>query len=283
MRRIRIGADGLAEHVNHPVRAFPLGNQRVERPGRRPHQVAACLVVLRVFVGNAAGVQDGAHQALADVIARVIILTGEILLADVIEDIVDACYHLAMWQCHRVPRVQDGKARDDLLVCKDVTYFLLCLLIGDDTTCIHLRARPGHRQHAADRQRLAGRLLKAHEIFLPRIFLAVDRNGHRLGIVADRTAADGQEQIRLMLARDLDALIELCERRIRHDARDLCHILALRLEDLDDIIVDAVLLDGTAAVDQDDVLAVLRQFRVQVIERLIAKIKLCRVAIRKIS
>ena len=54
--------------------------------------------------------QDGAHQALADVIARVIILTGEILLADVIEDIVDACYHLAVRQRHRVPRVIDNAA-----------------------------------------------------------------------------------------------------------------------------------------------------------------------------
>ena len=52
-----------------------------------------------------------------------------------------------------------------------------------------------------------------------------------------------------MLARDLDALIELRERRIRHDARDLRHILALRGENLDDIIVDAVLLDRAAAID----------------------------------
>ena len=46
-----------------------------------------------------------------------------------------------------------------------------------------------------------------------------------------------------MLARNLDALVELRERRIRHDPRDLRNILALCLQDLDDIIVDAILLD----------------------------------------
>ena len=69
--------------MDHPVRALAAGNQRVERPSRRPHQIAARLIVLRVLVRDAARVQDGAHQALTDIVARVIIRAGEILLADV--------------------------------------------------------------------------------------------------------------------------------------------------------------------------------------------------------
>ena len=160
---------------------------------------------------------------------------------------------------------------------------LLRLLIGDDGTGIHLRSRADHRQHAADRQRLAGRLLKAQEVLLPRVLLTVDRDRDSFRIVADRTTADSQKEIRLMLARNLDALVELRDRRIRHDARDLRHILALCLQNLDDIIVDAIFLDRAAAIDQDDVLAVLRQLLIQVVQRLITEIELCRVAIRKIS
>ena len=132
MRCVRISADGLSEHVDHPVRALAFGNQCVECPGRRPHQVAARLVVLRILVGNAAGMQHRAHQALADVVARRIVCAGEILLANVVEDIVDAGHHLTMRQRHRVPRVQDGEARDDLLIREDMADLLLRLLIGDD-------------------------------------------------------------------------------------------------------------------------------------------------------
>ena len=81
----------------------------------------------------------------------------------------------------------------------------------------------------------AVRLLKTQIIFLPRIFFAVDRNGNSFGIVARRAAAHGQQQVRLVLTGNLDALV-----------------------------IDSILFDGTIPVNQHHIRAIFGKFGVQV-------------------
>ena len=269
--------------MHHPVGALAAGHQRIQRPGGRPHQVAAGLVVLRISVGDPAGVEDRPHQSLADIVAHIVVFAGEILLTDVVEDVIDAGNHLIARQRQGVSGVQDGEFGHDPLVCKDMSDLLLRLLVGDDGAGVHLRAGPHHGQHAAHRQRLTGGFLKTQIIFLPGVFLTVDRDGYRLGIVADRTAAHRQKQIRMVTAGDLDALIQLGKGGVGHDAGDLCHILAALLQDPGHFLIDAVFLDGAAAVDQHDIRPVLVQLFGKEAQRIIAEIQLGRIAVRKIA
>ena len=49
--------------------------------------------------------EQGAHQSFADIIAGIVILSGEILLTDVIEDIIDTGNHLIVRQRQGVFRI----------------------------------------------------------------------------------------------------------------------------------------------------------------------------------
>ena len=153
-----------------------------------------------------------------------------------------------------------------------MTDLLFGLRIGNHGAGVHLRTGACHSQHTAYRQSLTIRLFKADIILLPGIFPAVHGNGDRLGVIADRAAAHSQQKIRMVVPCDLDALIELINGRVGHNAGDLCHILSILIQNPNDIIIDSVLLNGTAAVDQHDILAVLRQLRVQVVQSILAEI-----------
>ena len=82
--------------------------------------------------------QQRAHQSLTEMITGIVILARKILFADMIEDIVDTRRHLLMRQCHRIARIQDGKARHDLLIRKDMTDLHLGLGIRNDCARVHL-------------------------------------------------------------------------------------------------------------------------------------------------
>ena len=82
--------------------------------------------------------EQGPHQSFADVIACIVIFSGEVLLADMIEDIINPGRHLIMRQRQRVLRIQDRKPGHDLLICKDMADLHLCLVVCDNRSCIHL-------------------------------------------------------------------------------------------------------------------------------------------------
>ena len=200
-----------------------------------------------------------------------------------VEDVVDARDHLVVRQRHRVAGIQNGKARHDLFIGKDVTDLGLGRGVGDDRARIHLRTGTRKREHAAHGKRLAVGLLKAHEVLLPGILGAVHRHGHGLGVVAHRAAAHGKKKLRLVRTRDLDALVELLERRIGHHARNLGHVLARIGKLLLDLVVEARLLDRAAAVDQDDIGAILGKLRVKALQGVFSEVKLGRIAVSKVA
>ena len=70
--------------------------------------------------------------------------------------------------------------------------------------------------------------------------------------------------------------------RIGHDAGDFRYVLAFVLQDFDDVVINPVLLDRAAAVDQDDFLTVFLQFAVEVFQCIFAKIEFRRIAVCEI-
>src|SRR5699024_3047753 len=86
---ICIAADGLAQHVYHPVGGFSAGHQRIQRPGGSPHDIASCFIVFRIPDGDTAGMDQRTHEAFADVVAGIVVGIGKILFTDMVEDIVD--------------------------------------------------------------------------------------------------------------------------------------------------------------------------------------------------
>ena len=77
----------------------------------------------------------------------------------------------------------------------------------------------------------------------------MDGDGNGLGIVTAGTSAHRKQEIRLVVAGELHALTQLFHRGIGHHVRILNDILAVFFQNTHDRIVNAVLFDGTAAVD----------------------------------
>ena len=212
------------------------------------------------------------HEAFTEIIRRVVIRAAEVLLTDVIEDIVDACHHLVVRNTQCEHRVQHGELRHNCF-SEYMTDFLLCSVIRDDGTTVHLRTSPDHSQNASDRNDLAVRFLEADVVFLPWIIVTVHGYGDRLGVVAAGSAADRQQQIDVIVPGNLHALTEFVHGRVRHDASVLYDILAAGGKHLHDLIVDAILFDGTAAVDQLYVGPVFIEFPCQFLQSVLTKVE----------
>ena len=287
MRGVGVGAHGLAEHVDLPVRGLALRDEGVERPGGAPHDVGAGLVVLRVLDGDAARADEAAHEALCQVVARAVVGAREVLLGDVVHDVEDARDHLVARQRVGELGVEHGEAREDAGVGEDVADLHLGPVVGDDRPAVHLRAGAHHREHRADGDdvEVDRRLVKVHPVLLPGIHVLgqVGRDGHGLGVVDARPAAHGQDEVHVVLARDARSLVELLDRGVGHDARVLHHVLARRGKRRHDLVVDPVPLDGPASVDELDVRAVGLELRREGIYGVLAKDELGWVVVGEVA
>ena len=282
MGRVGDRADRLTQHVHHPVGGLAAGDQGVQRPCRRPHDVGARLVVFGIIDRDQRAVDDGLHQCLGKIIRGIVVVAREVLLTDVVEDVIDTRRHLSLGQREGELWVEDGELRHDI-IAKDMADLELLLVVGDDGAAVHLGAGARHRQDAADRDDGAVGLLKADIVFVPRIVIAVDGDRYRLGVVAAGAAADRQQKIDVILSRKLYALAQLINGRVGHHARVLDDGFAVILEDLGHRVIDAVLLDRAAAVDQLYGLAVFGKLVVQILQRILSEIELCRVVITEIA
>ena len=108
-------------------------------------------------------------------------------------------------------------------------------------------------------------------------------NGNGFGVIAAGAAAHCKQQVNIIFARNFHAFAQFVRSRIRHNASVLDDIFAVRLENFDNRVINPVALDGAAAVNQLDGLAVLREFVVQKLQRIVAEIEFGRVDISKIS
>ena len=284
VRSVSPSADRVTNHVHHPVLAFAETDERVERPRCCPHDVGASLVILRVFHGGPRCHDETAHQSFGDVVTRVVIEVGEILLKDVVHDVVNTRFHLVVGYSHRETRVKDGELRHQSVV-KHMTYLKSVLGIGNHSAGIHLRARARHGQYAAYGQNLLASigLFLLQPEFIPVVALVEDRCRHRLGIVAHAAAAQGKNEVDIVVTSNLNAFAQLLQRGVAHDARILHDGLARLIQDGHHLVVDAVAFHTATAVVQQHDRAKVTQFVFEIVQRLITKVQLGGIVIREIT
>ena len=122
------------------------------------------------------------------------------------------------------------------------------IFIGDDGAAVHFTARAGRRHDDAKRD---GREIDGTAFgpeVSPNIALIDSGQGHGFAAVHDGTAADGQNQIGLMIPGQRCAFEDFFVRRIGHDAREFRHCLAGFFQDAHHFIINAVFFDRAAAV-----------------------------------
>ena len=268
--------------MDHPVGGLALGDQGVQGPGGDPHDVAAGLVVLGVLHGDPAAVDQGAHEALHEVVGGGVVLPGEVLLGDVVHDVIDPRHHLIVGEGIGVLRVQDGELGEDLLA-KHMADLQLGGVVGDDRAAVHLRPRTHHGEHAPHGDELVVRVLHPQVVLFPGVLIAPGGDGDRLGIVAAGAAAHRQQQVHVVLPGDLAALVELFHRGVGHDAGVLEDLLAGGLQDGHHLVIDAVFLDGPAAVDQLDLGPVVGQLPRQGVHGVGAEVEFGGVAVGEVA
>ena len=96
-------------------------------------------------------------------------------------------------------------------------------------------------------------------LHFPDVLVQLCLCGDDLAAVGDAAAAHGEDQVYMVLPRQLRALLHLGIGGVGHDAGKLHDALAHSVQDTHDLIVHAVALDGTAAIRQHDGLAVVFQ------------------------
>ena len=275
-------ADGLTDHVNFPVSGFAPGQQCVQSPGGGPHDITASFIILGIRSRDPGAVDQGLHQAFRQVVGGVVVLAGEVLLADVGHDIEESGNHLVAGDGQGIGGIQDGELGHDL-IAENVSDLQFLFGMGDDGAAVHLGAGAHHGQDAANGNDLIAQPLHADIVFLPGVVVAVSGDGQGLGVVTDGPAADRQNQVNFVGFCQFTALIQLVDRGVGHDAGQFEDCLVVHLKDLDDLVIDAVFLDGPAAVSQQDVGSVFLQLPVQVFQGVVAEVKSGGVAVTEIS
>ena len=264
---------GVAYLVHLPVAALAALQQRVQRPGGRPHDVGPRLVVLRVLGGYAAAVDERPHQAFVDIVGGAVRRTGEVLLHQVAHDIEEARHHLVLRHREGEAGVEDGELGHHV-AAKDTSALEACSAVGDDAAAVHLAARAHHRKHRAHRHYPAVGALAAYPVFLPWVLVAPGADADGLGIVYRAAAAYGQYQVDIVVVHQTRALAHLLDGGVGHHTGVLHHPLAGLFEGRHHGVVDAVALDGAAAIAQHHRGAIVLQLADQMAHSLLAEIEL---------
>ena len=215
---------------------------------------------------------EGTEQPLHHIVRGVVVGPGEILLQDVGHDVVNSRHHLVFG--YRVGKdwVQNGEPGKGV-VLKEPADLPLGLRVGDHRPAVHLRPGAHHGEHAAHGENPVVHRLLPKKIFFPGVLSAPGGDGHRLGVVAHRTAAHSQDQVRAALPGQPAALGELVCRGVGHHPWVLHDLLAAGADNVHNLVIDAVSFDGPAAIDQQHGLAPGFQLPAQIIQGVLAEIQ----------
>ena len=248
--------------MNHPVGSLAAIDEGVQCPSSCPHDVRTCLVVLGIYQCLARADDERAHQTFGDVIARIVIGAGEILLQDMAHDVVDAGYHLILGHGEREAWVEDSKVG----VTEVVEHLAVLRMTGDNRAAVHLRTRARHGEHAAHRNPATGHRLPVLEVILPRIAIEPCATGHSLAIVNGGATAHTKDEVHLFAASQMSAFEHLLDGRIRHYACQLDHLTARLLQFGHHEVIDAEALDAATSVAKHHLATVVLQFFTQFIQ-----------------
>lgn len=253
---VGVGAELVFHVVDFEVLGFAHLDDAVLRHGRSPHDVAARIVVFRVLEGGAHVANQAAHQGFGNVIGDIVFdWEAEVGLHDVGQDVEGAGPELANRHGERVGRVHQREFRVEARVVAVGLDFLL--RVGEDGGAVDLAAGRRHGDNHAQWQWLEVEIALHFPEVRPDVAVVSGGQGDGFAAVHDAAAADCQYPVHLVVLGQLRALQHLIQRRVRHDAAELDDLNAGFLQDGRDFIVDAVLLDGAAAVAHQDLRAVL--------------------------
>lgn len=156
-------------------------------------------------------------------------------------------------------------------------------MVGDHGAAVHLRAGAHHREHAANGDDLVAGRLHAQEILLPGILIAPGGDGNGFRIVAYAAAADGEDEVDVVVAYDRAALVEFLDGRVGHDARNLENGFSSGVCNGDDLVVQPRTLDGAASVGERYVRPVRGELGFKAVEGVLAEMKFSRVVVGEVS
>ena len=216
-----------------------------------PHDVGTGFIVVGILHHTAPLVHHGQHDAFQHAVGGLHVLgRGEVALKSVGNDIGDAAGGLEGGKALGEDRVHNGELRADAVGLRGG--LLEGLLIGDDGVGGTLAAGSGDGQHHADGQ---GGLRGLAGEKVPEVPVVGDAHGDGLGGVDDAAAADGQEEVDLLLPRHGDAVINQAAARIRLDAAEFDGTQAFGGDGILHPVKQAGLLCRLAAVDDHDTAA----------------------------
>lgn len=141
--------------------------------------------------------------------------------------------------------------------------------VRDDRELVHLRPRGREGEHRVDGQGLVCLGAVKHQV--PGVTVVEGTRGDDLCRVYGGAAADGQHHLQAALPAEVDATAHGLDSWVGLHAGQLRHLHAGLGKDAQGLVVDAVALDGAAAVDQQRLGARLRKLT-QVADGTLAKV-----------
>ena len=150
---------------------------------------------------------------------------------------------------HRHLRHEQGRGGSPLLVFAQ---------IGNNGKRVHLGARSRKREHRIHRQR--GLDFRAIEHQVPRVAVVFRSTRDNLGRIDNRTAAHSEHHVDRVLLAQARALANRLDARVRLNARKLHHMQTRISENRRGLVIQAALLNGAAAIDEQHIRAAFRKF-----------------------
>ena len=255
---VGVGAQLVFHHVGLEISLLVQLDDTIFCHGGFPHQVAPGGVVLWIFYRRPQITDHAPHQSFRDVIRNIFLVGGaEIDFHDVAKGVKAARNHLRFRDTEGIGGVHQGEFGVALGVVPASLDFQR--LVGNNRPAIAFAACSGYGDHHTQGQRLVTNDSGPGPKILPNVSVIGGCQRDRLAAVHDTAAAHGQDHVHMVLPGQSRAFQHLGIGGVRHDTRELHHLFFRRSERTHDLLIDAVSLDGAAAIGQHYRLAVLLQ------------------------
>ena len=226
-------------------------DQAVPGQGGVPHQVGADGIIVQVLHGGAQVADDAVHQGFQQVVRNVVrVGSTEIGLHEMAQDVKTARRHLLLGDTVGVSGIHQGEAWAEGRVIP--TSPELEGLVCEDGTAAAGTASARGCHNSAQGQGLHLNDTRPGPEVSPDVPAIPGGQTDGFAAVHDAAAAYSQDHIHLVLSGQLRALLNLGIGCMGGDARKLHDRLACGVQDAGDFIIDAIGLDGAAAVGQQD-------------------------------